>query len=43
MQTDVRDAGQVFGEFAKREQAERCVIALASRPDVQSAIIEEKK
>jgi hypothetical protein len=43
MQTDVRDAGQQFGPFSKREEAEACVIALASRQDVRSATIQEVK
>ena len=42
-QTDVRDAGQRFGPFDKRDEAEQCVIALATRQDVRSATIEEEK
>ena len=40
---DLRAAGQVFGEFDKRQDAERCVIALAGREGVLSAVIEESK
>lgn len=43
MQTDVRDAGQTFGPFAKRDAAEQCAIALAARENVQSATIEKVK
>jgi len=42
VQTDVRDSGTEFGPFQKRDEAEKCVIAIAGRPDVKSAIIEEK-
>ena len=41
VQYDVRDAGQSFGPFQDRDSAEECVIALASRENVKSAIIEE--
>ena len=42
-QTDVRDAGQTFGPFEKRAEAEQCIIALATRQDVKSATISEEK
>ena len=39
--TDVRESGTVFGPFEKRDQAEDCVIALATRVDIKSATISE--
>ena len=38
---DLRDAGQVFGPFDNRQDAENCTIALAGREGVKSAIVEE--
>ena len=40
-QRDERSDGTAFGPFAKREQAEACVIALAGRMDIKSATIQE--
>ena len=39
---DDRDAGHQFGPFDKRNEAEECVVALASRDNVRSAKIEEQ-
>lgn len=42
IQTDVRDEGTRFGPFVRRDDAEKCVVALAGREDVKSAIIVEE-
>jgi hypothetical protein len=43
-QSDVRETGTTYGPFRQRDEAEQCVIALASRVDIKSAtIIEEPK
>jgi len=36
-----RDAGQTFGLFGSRDAAEKCLTAVASRPDVKAAEIEK--
>ena len=41
VQTDLRDKGQTFGPFDKRNEAEQCCIALAAKPGVKAATIEE--
>jgi hypothetical protein len=38
---DERTKGNTFGDFDSHAEAEQCVIALAGRADVLSAIIEE--
>ena len=42
-QSDERAVGTTFGPFSSREQAEACVIALASRTDIKSATINIKQ
>jgi len=39
---DDRDAGHLFGPFDKQDEAEECVVVLASRDNVRSAKIEEE-
>lgn len=42
-QRDVRESGTTFGAFDSRSDAERCVIALATRQDIKSATIVEEE
>ena len=37
-----RDGGLTFGTFDQRNEAEKCLVVVAGRPDVKAAEIEEK-